>query len=231
MHFANVSRYRGLTSKKRPPREQQQCNAILDEVLSFRGSSPFQAAVWDDTMTPQTFIGYDTLALVQNIDFRVVDELAYKAALEGQSNTAKKEALEELRWAIKDKEEHSLVIKILQFCQEREQLVLGCEGIRLRDYTRQVVALKGWIINEPRVSYDLDRLNQFLRRQSLVCYCTAKDASELRRLLKLPAHFPLYRVEQPGKLYTVAFGKAALLLEADMLRCRGKDEETEAIFC
>ncbi len=148
-------------------------------------------------MTPAAFIGYDTLALVQNIDFIVVDEVAYKAALEGQSDTTKKEALEELRWAIKDKEEHPLVLKILQFFSEREQLILGWEGIRLRDYTRQVVVLKGWIINEPHISRDLDRLNQFLRRQSLVCYCTAKDASELRRSLKLPPHFPLYRVEQP----------------------------------
>ena len=82
-----------------------------------------------------------------------------------------------------------------------------------------------------RISRDLDRLNQFLRRQSLVCYCTSKDANELRRSLKLPPHFPLYCVKQSGRLYTVAFSKAALLLEAEMLRWRGKDEEDEAIFC
>jgi CRISPR-associated endonuclease/helicase Cas3 len=226
-----VRRYHALVSKKRPPQEQKQSSAILDEVLAFRGSSSFQAAVWDETVTPPTFIGYDTLALVQNIDFRVVDEVAYKEALEGQSDATKKEALEELLWAIKDKEEHPLVIKILQFFQEREQLVLGWEGIRLQDYTRQIVVLKGWIINEPRISRDLDRLNQFLRRLSLVCYCTAKDASDLRRSLRLPPHFPLYHVAQSGKSYTVAFGKAALLLEAEMLRWRGKDEENEAIFC
>jgi hypothetical protein len=74
-------------------------------------------------------------------------------------------------------------------------------------------------------------LNQFLRRQLLVCYFTRKDAGEIRRLLKLPPHFPLYRVEQSGKDYTAAFGKTALLLEAEMLRIRGRDEESEAIFC
>ena len=226
-----VRRYHALSGKKRSPQEQQQCSAILDEVLSFRGSSPFQAAIWDTTVTPPTFIGYDTLALVQNIDFSVADEVTYKEALERQSDTTKKEALEELRWAIKDKEEHPLVFKILQFFPEREQLVLDCEGIRLRDYTRQVIALKGWIVNEPRISQDLGELNKFLRRQSLVCYFTAKDISELRRSLGLPPHFPLYRVSQSGKPYTVAFGKAALLLEAEMLRWRGKDEENEAIFC
>jgi CRISPR-associated endonuclease/helicase Cas3 len=226
-----VGRYRGLISKKRSPQEQRQNVAILDEVLSFRGSSPFQAAVWDNTVVPPTFVGYDTLALVQNIDFRVVDEVAYKTALEKQPDATKKEALEELRWAIKNKEEQPLALKILQFFQEREQLILGCEGIQLRDYTRQVVVLKGFFVREPTISRDLDVLNQFLRRQSLVCYLTAKDASELRRLLKLPPHFPLYRIGQPGKYYTVALGKAALLLEAEMLRYRGKDEETEAIFC
>lgn len=219
-----MGRYYCLINKK-------QESVILDEVLAFRGSSPFQTAVWDNTATPSAFIGYDALALVQNIDFRVVDEVAYRAALEGQSDTTKKEALEELRWSIKDKEEQPLVIKILQFFSEREQLVLGREGTRLKDYSRQVVVLKGWIINEPHISLDLGEINRFLRRQSLVCYCTAKDASELRRSLKLPPHFPLYRVQQPGKLYTVAFGKSALLLEAEMLRWRGKDEENEAIFC
>jgi CRISPR-associated endonuclease/helicase Cas3 len=219
-----MGRYCALVNRK-------QCSPVLDEVLSFRGSSPFQAAVWDATVTPPAFIGYDALSLAQNIDFRVVDEVAYRAVLEGQSDTTKKEALEELRWSIKDKEEQPLVLKILEFFAEREQLVLDLEGIRLKDCTRQIVVLKGWSIHEPRVSLDLGEINRFLRRQSLVCYCTAKDARELRRLLKLPPHFPLYSVRQSGKLYTVAFGKSALLLEAEMLRCRGKDEEDEAIFC
>lgn len=226
-----IGRYWRLAGQKRSQQEQQECRAVLDEVLSFRGSSAFQAAVWDNTVEPPAFIGYDALALVQNADYEVIDEETYKAALEWLPFALRGDAEEELRWAIRGKGEQPLILKILQFFQERESLVLGWEGVNLRDYTRLVVALKGCFVASPRTSHDLGRVNQFLRRQLLVCYVTAKEPSEIRRLLKLPPHFPLYRVEQPGKSYTAAFGKMALLLESEMLRFRGRDEESEPIIC
>ncbi len=230
--FAHATgRYWRLAGQKRSPQEQQQCRAVLDAVLSFRGSSPFQAAVWDNTIEPQAFIGYDALALVQNADYQVIDEETYKAALEQLSFSVRGDAEEELRWAMQGKGEQPLILKIQQFFQERELLILGWEGVNLRDYTRQVVALKGCFVDSPRTSPDLGRLDQFLRRQLLVCYFTLKESGEIRRLLRLPPHFPLYRVEQSGKAYTAAFGKAALLLEAEMLRIRGREEESEPIFC
>jgi CRISPR-associated endonuclease/helicase Cas3 len=226
-----TGRYWRLAGKKHSPQEQQQCRAVLDEVLSFRGSSSFQAAIWDSTIEPPAFIGYDALALVQNTDYMVIDEATYKAALECLTSIVRGDAEEEIRWAIKGKGDEPLILKIRQFFQEHESLILGWEGVNLRDYTRQVIALKGCFVSSPRTSPDLGMLNQFLRRQLLVCYFTRKDAGEIRRLLKLPPHFPLYRVEQSGKDYTAAFGKTALLLEAEMLRIRGRDEESEAIFC
>ncbi|MBA2680088.1 MAG: type I-D CRISPR-associated helicase Cas3', partial [Ktedonobacteraceae bacterium] len=226
-----IGRYWSLAGKKSSASEGKRCKAILDEVLSFRGSSPFQCAVWDTTGTVPTCIGYDALALVPNCQYRVIDETTYRTMLEGLPSPEREDAQEEMRWAMKDKEERALILHVLQFFQEREALVLGWEGLSLQDYTRQVIALKGCIIQTPRTSQDLGELNRFLCRQLLSCYFTRKDTSELRRILKLPPHFPLYRVEQSGKFYTVAFGKAALLLEAEMLRFRGRDEESEAIFC
>ena len=224
-------RYWALVGKKHSVQEKQECRAILDEVLSFRGSSPFQAAIWDDTVKPPAFIGYDALNLIQNADYEVIDEEIYKALLETLPSSIRGDAEEELRWAIRGKGEQALILKILQFFQERESLVLGWEGVNLRDYTRMVIALKGCFVASPRTSQDLGRVNQFLRRQLLVCYLTAKEPSEIRRLLKLPPHFPLYHIEQPGKSYTAAFGKTALLLESEMLRFRGRDEEDEPIIC
>jgi CRISPR-associated endonuclease/helicase Cas3 len=75
-------RYKHLLGSTRS-QEQGPGRYILDEVLSFRGSSPFQAAVWDDSTVPANFIGYDALALIQNSDYRVIDEATYRAALEG----------------------------------------------------------------------------------------------------------------------------------------------------
>jgi CRISPR-associated endonuclease/helicase Cas3 len=226
-----TGRYWHLAGKKHSPQETQQCKAILDEVLSFRGTSPFQTALWDDTTIPPTFIGYDALTLVQNASYHVVDEQSYRKELEQYTQITRDGALEEMRWAMKGKEEKALVLKVTQFFQDRESLLLGWEGLSLRDYTRQVVALKGCVVQAPRHSQDLDLLNSFLRRQWLVCYFTRKEIPELRRQLSLPPYFSLYQVEQSGKYYTAAFGKTALLLEAEMLRFRGKDEEQEAIFC
>lgn len=225
-------RYWALAGKKQARPEKQQNQAILDEVLAFRGSSPFQAAVWDTTIQPPAFIDYDALSLVQNAVYTVVDEQEYLAALGQQSPEAQSAAREELRWAIKGKNEAPLVLKILQFLEEREGLVLDWEG-DLRNFTQQVYVLKGCIVSEPRRSHDLATLNQFLRRQLLVCYFTTRELGEVRRKLKLPPHFPLYRVEQRqfNRQYTAAFGKAALLLEAEMIRLRGRDETTEAIIC
>jgi CRISPR-associated endonuclease/helicase Cas3 len=226
-----VGRYWGLVGTKRPSPEQKRSRHVLDEVLSFRGSSPFQAIICDSGVAPPTFIGYDVLALVPNIDFLVVDEQVCRTILAQLPKETQDEILDEMRWTLKDKDNQALILDISQFLQERESLILDWEGIRIRDYTRQIVVTNGCIIKAPRISSDLGTLNQFLRRQLLVCYFTRKDMSELRRCIPLPPYFPLYRVEQSGKVYTAAFGKAALLLEAEMLRWRGRDEETEAIFC
>lgn len=225
-----IRRYWALAGKKQSAQEQQQCQKVLDEVLAFRGGSPFQAAVLDSSVAPPGFISYDALSLAQNANYLVIDEESYSAALGAAPAQLQHEAQEELRWAIKGKNEQRLVLKILTFLQEREGLVLGWEG-DLRQLTRQVIACKGCYVSAPRRSHDLDALNQFLRRQLLVCYFIAKDMGELRRELCLPPHFPLYRVEQPQKAYTAAIGKPALLLESVLLRRRGRDEEHEPIFC
>ncbi len=228
-----IGRYKHLAGKKNSPQETQQCQAILDEVLSFRGTSPLQAAVWDSTIDPATFIGYDILPLVQNTRYSVIDEQTYKTELYHLPPSTQESALEDMHYALKDKANQALILHITDFVQDRESLLLGWERVNLSEWTRQrqVVALKGCIVQAPRLSQDIDLLNSFLCRQWLVCYFTRQEKADICRQLRLPAYFPLYQVEQSGKTYTVAFGKTALLLEAELLRFRGKDEENEAIFC
>ncbi len=229
--FGNASgRYGGLVRQRESPLGKRTGQAILDEVLSFRGTSPFQAAIWDTTTKPSTFVGYDALSLIQNASYIIVDEQAYQDALGDCEPAIRNDALEEMHWAMKDKDEHSLILKILEFYQERETLLLGWENVHIREYTGRVVALKGCVVKAPRTSKDLDLLSRFLRRQWLVCYFTTKKPEEVRKMVNLPPYFPLYLVEQT-KTYTATFGKYALLLEAEMLRFRGKNEEEAAIFC
>lgn len=229
--FSEASRrYDGLVRQKESSKGKRTGQAILDEVLSFRGTSPFQAAIWDTTTEPSTFVGYDALSLIQNASYVIVDEQKYRDALSDCEPAIRNDALEEMHWAMKDKDEQSLILKILEFYQERETLLLGWESVNIREYTGRVVALKGCVVKAPRTSKDLDLLSRFLRRQWLVCYFTTKKPEEVRRMGNLPPYFPLYLVEQ-SKTYTTTFGKYALLLEAEMRRFQGRGEEDEAIIC
>lgn len=231
--FAAATKYYWvLAGKKKPAAEARRGQMILDEVLSFRGRSPFQAAVYDATVTPPALIDYDALALVQHTQFGTLSATAYRGAAARQSPGAQNEAEEALRWAIRDKNDEPLALQISQFFEERESLVLNWES-NLRNALGQVCVLKGCFVAAPRNSSDIGTLNQFLRQQPLVCYFTSREIGELRRILRLPPYFALYRVEQSqyGKTYTVAFGKTALLLDAEMIRCRGRDEANEPIIC
>ena len=230
-----IGRYRYLVGGKHHQQEpRQSCQIILDEILSFRGNSPFHTAVWDSTIPVDAFIGYDALPLIQNTQYDVIDEQRYKQAIERLPQSLQENALEALRQSMKGKADDRLILHITDFVQNPDALLLGWDGrsgVRLRDWKDQVVALKGCIVQEPRLSQDIDVFNRFLRLQWLVCYITRKEIKELRLMLRLPPYFQLYRIEQLGKTYTIAFGKTALLLEAEMVRFRGKDEEQEAIFC
>ncbi len=62
-----LGHYRKLFKGKNEPASPM-CKAILDEVLAFRGSSPFQAVVWDDSTTPPTYLDYDAFVIAQNSD-------------------------------------------------------------------------------------------------------------------------------------------------------------------
>jgi len=55
---------------------------ILDEVLGFRGSSPFQVACWDATVEPNAFLAYDLLPLVSSTNYVTVEREDYERAVE-----------------------------------------------------------------------------------------------------------------------------------------------------
>jgi CRISPR-associated endonuclease/helicase Cas3 len=128
--------------------------------------------------------------------------------------------------------DHTLVLYVESFREERERLLLQIDRFEPKTQLDQVLLLKGFAITQPR-GEEIKLLNQVLRRQPVIAYITLREPIELRRKLRLPAFFPLYRVqdthEQP---YTLAFGQAALLLEAESLgRFKKQDEENAPIFC
>jgi CRISPR-associated endonuclease/helicase Cas3 len=207
------------------------CTAILDEVLTFRGSSPFQAGVWDDTVDPPAFLSYDALVIAQSSDCCLADWEVVRAELERRYPDAQARAAVLAQWAYALQHAgHPAVLFVAQFYEDRERLVLQFDQFDPKTQTNQVIWLKGLSIKQPR-SEDISRLNRVLRRQGVVAYVTRHDAVELRRRLRLPPFFPLYRVEDSyGQGYTMALGQAALLLEAEALWLRHASEEDAPII-
>lgn len=201
---------------------------VLNEVLTFRGTSPFQIGLWDATVDPPAFRSYDLFSIVQAAQFEVVTQHTFKEALERWRSEDWEIQLDEFKYGMRDRGDRPLYLKVLVFYPERESLILHLNE-NLAEYPELlevVCVLSGFRIAEPRISHALPTVNGVLKRQEVVCCISKRDRRELWRRLRLPPFFPLYRLlDQLGnREYTVAFGKAALMLEPLLWYLRDWDE-------
>ena len=187
---------------------------------------------WDATVEPEAFLTYDLFSLIQTAVYEVVtlDEYERAVARRYSSETERSEAMT-LKYVMMGKGDKPLILKVIQFNAEREWLKLKVNE-DLSQLSDQIFVLRGLAIAEP-TSVQLPAVNEVLKRQPVVCYATRRDIRELRRMLRLPAYFPLYTARDihRNKDYTLAFGKAALMLEAQLLGWRKKNVEDEPIIC
>jgi CRISPR-associated endonuclease/helicase Cas3 len=206
---------------------------LLDEVLTFRGSSSFQVACLDVTVSPPALITYNLLSLIQSADFDVIDAEIYHQAIEQTLPAEQRaEALDALKYTLGALSGNPLTVQINKFHEEREGLVLGInKELGKPEFREQVKVLKGFYIVEPHILVK-SRINRVLENQYLVCYTMPqKTFDAVGYQLRLPPLFALYKIQDKfDKPYMVAFGKEALLLEAIMLRHRNKNLEEEAII-
>jgi CRISPR-associated endonuclease/helicase Cas3 len=207
--------------------------SVLDEILSFRGTSPFQIGLWDATVDPPAFRPYDLFFVVQTAEFGVVDPQIFEEQLKQWAGDTWKLFLEEFKYGMKGKGDKPLYLKTTAFYPGREALVLRLNE-NLAEYPEfldTVCVLSGFSVSEPRTSHALAAVNEVFKRQKVVCCISKKDRGELWRRLRLPPLFPLYRLrdQRGNREYTVIFGKQALMLEPLLLRLRDRDED-EAPF-
>ncbi len=226
-----IGRYRHLLRGKGEPGSIT-CEAILNEVLSFRGTSPFQTCIWDDSVIPPAFQSYDALVIAQNSDICVADQAPFLDTLAARYPDAedRRVVLAQLSYGLHYKN-NLVVLYVDAFWTERERLILQIDRFDQALQLSQVSLLNGLSIKQPK-SEGTKLLNTILRTKRVVGYVTKHDSAKLRNLLHLPAFFPLYQLEDShGQIYTLALGQAALLLEAEALRLRNKDEENTPIIC
>lgn len=209
------------------------CKAMLDEVLAFRGTSPFQIGVWDDTATPPAFITYDAFVIAQSSDICLADWEAVEETLNERfaSEDDRRAIIDQFKYVLQ-RHEYPLVLFVDTFREERERLILQIDRFDPKTQLDQIVLLKGFSIKQPG-SEETKQLNHVLRRQSVIAYITRCEPKRLRQTLRLPAFFPLYQLhDSHDASYTLVFGQAALLVEAESFGCFKKQNEEDApIFC
>lgn len=226
----NVPEFKGARSRYWDVRYKMEGGAqVLDEVLSFRGTSPFQVGLWDATVNPPAFHPYDLFFVIQAAKFEVITQDVFNEQLLQRGL-----GLEEFKYVMRGKDDQPLYLKALAFCPERESLILRLnEDLAAHPELLEFVrVLSGFRIAEPRISHALPVVNEVLKHQEVVCCISKHDRHELWRRLRLPPFFPLYRLQDQrgNREYTVSFGKAALMLEPLLWRLRNLDEDEAPII-
>jgi hypothetical protein len=228
----NLSRFEKARKRYWAIWNKPESRPILEEVLAFRGSPPFQVGVWDASVDPNAFLSYDAFPLIQGASYSTVHLDTFKdAVMQRFSEEAERQDIFWLlNYVVKGTGDRPLILRIDKFAEERGRLVLKIrEDLSL--FSDRVVVLTALGIAEPRTSPSLVEVNAVLQRQKIVCYATRVERNRVRYMLHLPAMFPLYTVQDVnGKEYTMAFGKDALLLEAQLLGFHHKNAENAPII-
>lgn len=174
---------------------------ILEELISFRGSSPFDCGVYD--ATDDTFKTYDLFQIIANTDWRLMDQAEFFAQVKkrGLPTTRYDRAIAFLHVSAYHAERENFTFQIRKDLSDYAQ-----------DYFHKVVVLKGFQLDMRH--QDVNDLKRILRRRKVLCLLSKKDRNEIRLRYKLPRLFPVYALEdERGSVYSVTFGKSALLLE------------------
>jgi CRISPR-associated endonuclease/helicase Cas3 len=232
----NIPSFNGAIGRYRDVRDRMDGGEqVLDEVLSFRGTSPFQVGLWDATVNPPAFRLYDLFFIIQSAEFDIVNPEAFEDALRQWVGDQCELRLEEFKYGMKGNGDQPLYLRVTAFYPERERLLLQLinedlsESPELLDTIRILCTFR---IAEPRTAHALNVVNEVLKRQQVACCISKRDRGELWRQLCLPPLFPLYRLhdQRGNREYSVAFGKEALMLEPLLVRLRNKDENEAPVI-
>jgi CRISPR-associated endonuclease/helicase Cas3 len=206
---------------------QKSCSPIEEEASSFRGSSPLQCGIYDLTeqFEIDRFKTYDLPGILSNLDIEVMTEANFLRML--------KSTVENYQQPIaKGRFNQCLAfVKLLAYRQERLDWRFIYSGdLRAIADSYQVQVLTDLQIWQP-ANYWINNLNQRLKKQALVSYVISKPVNEVRSILRLPMHFPIYPISDQYSVhdsscpYSIAFGQGALLLQTLAYSIKSKGNE------
>ena len=203
---------------------QKTGNPIAEDACSFRGSSPLQCGVYDETEPNEAerFKTYDLPGILSNLEIELWTEAAFMRELEAV--VARSE-----QTISKGPYRHCLAfIKLKAYREERLNWKMQFPG-SLENVANawKVQVLKGLEIWQPENRW-AGEINKKLRTQAIVSYVLPRPVSEVRQRLRLPMHFQIYPIgdkysfQEPVPPYSIAFGQSALLLDTLAYQFKGE---------
>jgi CRISPR-associated endonuclease/helicase Cas3 len=190
-------------------------NPIAEDASSFRGSSPLQCGLYDMTEANECdrFKTYDLSGILSNLEIEPITEAAFMRSL--------KETSELTGQAIpKGRFEHCMgFMKLLNYREERSNWRFTYNG-SLKEIADswKVQVLSGLGVWQPDNRW-IDKVNERLKKQAIVCYVLNHSVAEVKARLRLPMHFQVYGIcdqqtlLDPVPSYAIAFSSSALLLD------------------
>ena len=190
---------------------------IIEEARSFRGISQLDCGIYDatnrDEPEKERFKTYNLPSLLSNFYFEWMEKSDFM-------EKAKKAGLGISRF-----DKALCYLKLTGYREVREDWQFYCSRDDLREIAKsgKVQILKGL-----EITGGSNDITKALSRRGLVCFISDRDRATLRAKCGLPIHFQAYGLSDRilGKPnYTIAFGRAALLLETLIWRWKPLKDE------
>ena len=181
--------------------QDEEGKTIFDELISFRGSSPFDCGVYD--ATDDSFKTYGLFQIIANTDWHLMTKDEFLSRV-------KERNLPTARF-----DRSIAFLHVNGYHAERENFTLQIRKDLSdygQDYFHKVLVLKGFQLDMRH--QHVNEIKRILRRRKVLCLLSKKDRNEIRLKYRLPRLFPVYSLEDArGSVYSMTFGKSALLLE------------------
>ncbi|MFM6083319.1 MAG: type I-D CRISPR-associated helicase Cas3' [Cuspidothrix sp.] len=198
--------------------------AIQDQLLSFRGSSGLQAAVWDENKVypnKSRFYTYDLLRLLPHVEVEVITKQEFYSALEN-ANLSKPESVK--RSPNEFPEAYiQIYLKIKSWNEDKSPFLVGldCDYLTKELTLGTLTVLEGvGILGHPQ-KREISKYLSDVKYAKLLAFLIRVDRNyekshwDVSNQLHLGSNVGIYRIsDQQDQDYACAFNQDALLLEA-----------------
>jgi CRISPR-associated endonuclease/helicase Cas3 len=189
-----VRRYRAIA-------DNEEEKKILVELNSFRGTSPLDCGIFDET--DGCFKRYDLFFLLANTVFHPIPEVQFRKMVEESNQKFERYRSHDLH----------LYVRLKGYIEERERFNLQCQ-YSFKRKLNQVHVYDTFTIQDSRTlaNHLNNSVNDCLSELALVCLVAEGKPKEFKRQNGLPLLFPVYQVkDKDGIERSIVFGLDALL--------------------